>query len=70
MATATCVVTYKNGRKDYIEIDFDAYDEVKCGHVSGGYFVIMARRGRNIYYLAEIRSNAMSGYYFKNAALY
>ena len=64
---ATCVVTYKNGREQYIDIDPDAYDEVRCGYTDDGYFTIMVRIGKNISYLARIRSEAINGYYFLNA---
>ncbi|MBR4325503.1 MAG: hypothetical protein IKP73_08265 [Bacteroidales bacterium] len=64
MAT-TCVVTYKNGREQYIEIG-DEYDSYEWEE-EDGFFYLYGRDNfhEKTHLIAKIRLKAINGYYFE-----
>ncbi len=64
MAT-TCVVMFKNGKEQYIEID-DWYSSYEWEETDGYFYLYGVDRGTDTYdQLAKIRLKAINGYYFE-----
>lgn len=64
MAT-TCVVMFKNGREQDIEID-DWYNRYEWEETDGFFYLYGVHDGTDTYdQLAKIRLKAINGYYFE-----